>query len=107
MERFGRWFGRRGWFGFEPQSKSEQDVGEDGKEGIGEEEVVERWGVSAGSGRILVEVATAYALTKVLLPVRVVVSVWAAPWFARTVVRRVGRVVGRGRKGVERSVKPP
>lgn len=27
--------------------------------------------------------ATAYAITKALLPVRLVFSVWATPWFAR------------------------
>ncbi|KAH6719420.1 hypothetical protein BKA61DRAFT_473408, partial [Leptodontidium sp. MPI-SDFR-AT-0119] len=67
VERFGRYFGRRGF---------------------------ER------GTRILVEVATAYAITKVLLPVRVLVSVWGAPWFARAVLGRFGRLVRwRGRGG--------
>ena len=30
--------------------------------------------------------ATAYAITKALLPVRLVFSVWATPWFARVAV---------------------
>jgi len=54
-----------------------------------------RWGVNKESSRILVEVATAYAITKVFLPARIVASVWATPWFARVVVGRVGGGVGR------------
>ena len=30
--------------------------------------------------------ATAYAVTKILLPLRLIVSVWATPWFARRAV---------------------
>ncbi|OBT68735.1 hypothetical protein VE03_02195 [Pseudogymnoascus sp. 23342-1-I1] len=57
QEKFRRWFGRKGWFGVE--------VGE-GKGGVGE-------GKGGGGGvRIVMEVATAYAVTKVLLPVRIV-----------------------------------
>lgn len=36
--------------------------------------------------RIVVELATAYAVTKFLLPVRIIVSVWATPAFARWTV---------------------
>ena len=36
--------------------------------------------------RLAVEVATAYALVKLLLPVRLVFSVWATPAFARWTV---------------------
>lgn len=34
----------------------------------------------------LYRLATAYAVTKVLLPLRLIVSVWATPWFARRAV---------------------
>jgi hypothetical protein len=44
--------------------------------------------------RVVVEVALAYALTKVLLPVRIVASVWATPWFAGVLMRLRG-VVGK------------
>lgn len=63
-ERFEGYFRRKGWFGEE--------------EGM-------------GKGRVVLEVAAAYAVTKALLPVRVVGCVWATPWFARNVVQRVGR----------------
>ncbi|PSK36672.1 hypothetical protein B9Z65_1855 [Elsinoe australis] len=54
----------------------------------------------AGKGaRLVVELATAYAITKVMLPVRIVASVWATPWFARVAVQPVSslarRVLGR------------
>lgn len=63
-----------------------------------------RWHISQYSSRILVEVATAYAITKVFLPVRILCSVWATPWFARVVVGRVGGGVGRWFGGAGRGV---
>ena len=60
----------------------------------------EGWNVGESGSRILVEVATAYAITKVLLPARVILSVWAMPWFARNVLGGLRRALGRGgRKG--------
>ena len=120
VERFGRYFGRKGWFGFSEGrgngngagggiKERERVNGDEGRIGV-----EERWHVSPASGRILVEVATAYAITKVLLPVRVIASVWATPWFARVVLGRVGgglgRIVGRGNgavKAVGRGAKGP
>ncbi|KAG4426908.1 hypothetical protein IFR05_017609, partial [Cadophora sp. M221] len=128
VERFGRWFGRKGLFGFGPayaeplSTGTDTDIGagagaginttstHQGKDGGGgdpntstntqttaeqtqvevEEYVQAKWHASEQGTRILVEVATAYAITKVLLPVRVLVSVWAAPWFARVVLGRFG-----------------
>lgn len=39
--------------------------------------------------------ATAYAITKALLPVRLVFSVWATPWFARVAVAPATNGFGR------------
>jgi hypothetical protein len=107
MERFGRYFGRKGWFGFSRESNVSMESGRDekvemdGQTGRDKEgmilETEKRWSVGEKGGRILVEVATAYAITKVLLPVRILVSVWATPWFARVVVGRVGGLFGRGK----------
>jgi len=102
MERFGRYFGRKGWFGFEridggdaKRVREGEVEGEtDGEELI--EETEKKWRVGEKGGRILVEVATAYAITKVLLPVRILVSVWATPWFARVFWRLYRRGVGGG-----------
>jgi len=56
------------------------------------------WSFGEGGVRIVVEFATAYAITKALLPLRLILSVWATPWFARisvipftNVVRRIFR----------------
>ena len=63
-EKFGKWAKKRGW------------ITEDERSG-------RWWGRGEGSVRIIVELATAYAVTKALLPLRLVISVWATPWFAR------------------------
>lgn len=53
----------------------------------------------------MVELATAYAITKALLPLRLVLSVWATPWFARWTVLPFMGFVKRvfGRKTVKKS----
>lgn len=66
---------------------------------IGEE--ARWWGRGEKGVRVVVELATAYAITKMLLPLRLVGSVWATPWFARwtvlPVTKRLGRLFGRGK----------
>ena len=145
VERFGRYFGRKGWFGFTPPATTSTSttttaptsaIGAEAVENPGtgtamdvsstspspsissptantegqlemtervEECVQEKYHATEAGTRILVEVATAYAITKVLLPVRIVGSVWAAPWFARVVLGRFGRLAeslrGKGRVG--------
>lgn len=109
-EKFGRYFARKGWFGFSREDMPSKDNGVrslDTGENTGGEKVEagKRWHVSGSSSRILVEVATAYAITKVFLPARILLSVWATPWFARVVVGRIGGGVGRlfSNKGVKGS----
>lgn len=63
-EKFGKWIRKRGW------------IQEDKRSG-------RWWGRGEGSVRIVVELATAWAITKALLPLRLVISVWGTPWFAR------------------------
>ena len=60
------------------------------------------WNFSENGSRILVEIATAYAITKAILPARLLLSVWGTPWFARVVIGRLGGAVKRalGRKKV-------
>ncbi|KAK4137506.1 hypothetical protein BT67DRAFT_363388, partial [Trichocladium antarcticum] len=88
--RFERWFRRRGWFGFGEGGGGGGGGGEEkkrGNRGQGEDEgVMELWERDPRY-RVVVEVALAYALTKVLLPVRVVASMWATPWFAGVLMR--------------------
>lgn len=46
--------------------------------------------------RLILEFATAYIITKALMPVRIAVSVWATPWFSRVVLGPLGK----GARGV-------
>lgn len=75
----------------------ETGLGEDGKEILGTRE-------GGGKGvRIVLELGTAWAITKALLPLRLGLSVWATPWFARVVCLPVWGVMrfvaGRGAAG--------
>jgi len=100
--RFERYFKRKGWFGFSQDESSGGGGGEDavlGKgEGVeaGEEEgknaVLRRWESTDEKYRVVVEVALAYAATKILLPARIALSLAATPWFAG-VLARIRRVV--------------
>ena len=113
MDGFERWFGRKGWFGFEKRQREEEEEedvkvggeedgkksedmgigGEEGDGGEGEEErkeqVIKKWQQSGKDEkyRVLVDAALAYAITKALLPLRIIVSVQATPWFAGVLVR--------------------
>ncbi|KAF4764547.1 hypothetical protein HAV15_000629 [Penicillium sp. str.  len=71
--RFGRWLKKKGWV-------DESDVNTVAEHETTAEKPVDRAGV-----RLVLEFATAYAITKALLPVRLAASVWATPWFARSV----------------------
>ncbi|KAL9063406.1 MAG: hypothetical protein Q9161_009476 [Pseudevernia consocians] len=69
VEKFGNYFRKKGW--------------------LGEEGTARRyrwWGRGEGGTRIVVELATAYAITKALMPIRVILSVSATPWFARVAI---------------------
>ena len=136
VEKFGRYFRKKGWITAREEVEVERDVevevkreqAEEGKakgkkgwfriwggkdeveEGSGKRRTVaewwqdnkdarakrrrsaEKWWVRGESGtRWVVEFATAYAVVKLFLPLRIVVSVWGAPWFARGVVIPIGR----------------
>ncbi|MCJ1314523.1 hypothetical protein MMC25_008205, partial [Agyrium rufum] len=81
MEKFGNYARKKGWLG---------QVGEDGKQ-------LEKrgvwWGRGESGARWMFEFGTAWAVVKVLLPLRIVISVWAAPAFARMLVEPMTRVV--------------
>ncbi|CAI6303719.1 unnamed protein product [Periconia digitata] len=78
VDRFGKWFRKKGWIRSEEANEAELEV-----------EMRKRdkaWGISEGGVRLVVEFATAYAVTKALLPLRIVASVWATPWFAQRAI---------------------
>lgn len=84
VERFGRYFARKGWIGGDEAATAEAEVGQ--------RKMDKAWKLSEGGVRLVVEFAAAYALTKMLLVPRVMLSVWATPWFARwTVIPVLGR----------------
>ncbi|KAB8360897.1 hypothetical protein FH972_024630 [Carpinus fangiana] len=72
VEKFGNYFRRKGWLG------EISDGTVSGK--------AKWWGRGEGGLRVVTEFATAYAITKALLPFRLVLSVWGTPWFARVAV---------------------
>ncbi|KAL1865591.1 hypothetical protein VTK73DRAFT_5182 [Phialemonium thermophilum] len=82
--RFERYFRRKGWLGFE-EDANEGD-GEDAEKREAGQGHLERWQTD-GRYSVVVEIALAYAITKALLPVRIVASLWATPWFAGVLVR--------------------
>jgi hypothetical protein len=102
VQKFGQYFARKGWFGFNKRDAGNSVVDVEENERVMtadqriEEVKKEGWNVGESGRRILVEVATAYAITKVLLPGRVILSVWATPWFARNVLGGLRGVFGRG-----------
>ena len=111
VEKFGRYLRKKGWIededgdleGAIEVAAGERSVGEDAKKGRLGNGASKWWGRGEGGVRLAVEFATAYALTKFLLPVRLVFSVWATPGFARwtvvPVIGWVGRAFGRGGVG--------
>ncbi|KAF2024117.1 hypothetical protein EK21DRAFT_79370 [Setomelanomma holmii] len=111
VERFGRYFRRKGWIRSGEAEEAEREVleiqaEEEMREKLELRKTGKAWKINEGGVRLVVEFATAYAITKALLVPRIMFSVWATPAFARwTVVpltRRVGRIFGRRKeKGVK------
>lgn len=94
--RFERYFTRKGWFGFGREDGEEAPGGIKGDNENDDAAVMSRWEGSDAKYRIVVEVALAYAITKALLPARIVVSLWATPWFAG-VMGRIRRILPLGK----------
>ncbi len=97
VRRFEKYFRRKGWFGFgQDDGASVGDAIENTEssrgsqaadEAAAEATVRQRWASADAKYRIVVEVGLAYAITKVLLPVRIAASLWATPWFAGVLAR--------------------
>ena len=102
VEKFGNYFRRKGWIeAGDTQEAAKMAAGGEARKL--EEGRISRWwnGGEAGT-RLVVEFATAYAVIKTLLPLRLFLSVWGAPWFARwTVVPFSNMVKGLFRKGAK------
>lgn len=83
--RFGRWLRKKGWV----DESDVSTVADHEATGLAPREK-QRAGV-----RLVLEFATAYAITKALLPFRLAASAWATPWFARTVLAPTTRLARR------------
>ena len=87
VEKFGRYFRRKGWIGAGEEAETER-IAKDGEDlrQVETTKELKWWNRGEGGVRWVVEFATAYAIVKALLPLRIVLSVWGAPWFARWTV---------------------
>jgi hypothetical protein len=83
VKRFGRWLLKKGWVKDTDLDAASVHASEASRSSKTREmaQLAEQKGAM-----LVLEFAAAYAITKVLLPMRIAVSVWATPWFARTVL---------------------
>ena len=96
VEKIGRWFRKRGWI----EEKEEARVEEETKAGRAKQvqrKVSRFWNTGEDAGRLLVEGATAYAIVKLLFPLRIALSAWWAPAAARGTVRAYRWILARGK----------
>jgi hypothetical protein len=92
VTKFEKYFKRKGWFGFEPDSEAKGASRElssvDAQQEITRTNaMVVDWENAEGKYKVLADVALAWALTKAILPARILASVWATPWFAGLLAR--------------------
>lgn len=84
VKRFEKYFKRKGWFGFGDE-QNEDGAGPVAETGT-QDAVMEKWRSDETKYKAVVEVALAYAITKAMLPLRILGSLWATPWFAGVLV---------------------
>ncbi|KND93645.1 hypothetical protein TOPH_01377 [Tolypocladium ophioglossoides CBS 100239] len=83
---FEKFFRRKRWFGFgQEEPSTSPELGTEGRSQT--DEIMDRWRSGDSKYEILMEVALAYSVTKALLPIRIIGSVWATPWFAGVLMR--------------------
>jgi len=103
--RVGRYLRRKGWIEDDRQEDERREGG--AEHGKGGDTVVSE---STENGvKIVLEFATAWAITKVLLPARIIGCVWATPWFARVAVLPISNLMRKvtGKTGQTAVVKLP
>ena len=93
VEKFGRYARKKGWIQEKDEKRAESET-KKGRARLYEKGKISRvWNRGEGAGRWLVEFATAYAVVKVLLPLRIMISVWGTPLFARLTVIPIRKAV--------------
>ncbi|EFW16065.1 conserved hypothetical protein [Coccidioides posadasii str. Silveira] len=87
VKKFGKWLRRKGWVESGVTEGNANNVSERGNS-VADSAA----NANASQGmRLILEFATAYAITKAMLPARIIASIWATPWFARHILGPVGR----------------
>ncbi|OCT45686.1 hypothetical protein CLCR_01709 [Cladophialophora carrionii] len=87
VEKFGRYFRKKGWITEKQETLVENETRDGNAAHIENQNTASKWfDRGEAATRWVVELATAYAIVKLFLPVRIFVSVWGAPWFARVAV---------------------
>lgn len=86
VRKFEKYFRRKGWFGFGAEDPASMGAGSEGGSGDAKS-LIMGWEGAEGKYKLLADVALAWAITKALLPLRIVGSLWATPWFAGVLVR--------------------
>ncbi|OTA90225.1 hypothetical protein M434DRAFT_53384, partial [Hypoxylon sp. CO27-5] len=79
LRRYMRYFRKKGWFGL---GDADGDAGKEGEEKLEERKAVTVDHTEKGY-KIGIQIAAAYAITKMLLIPRIALSLWATPWLAR------------------------
>lgn len=93
IARFESYFRRRGWFGFGQEQATGPEPAAETQDTSHTEDILDRCKKGERKYEVLVEVALAYAMTKALLPIRIIGSVWATPWFAGVLMRIKGMMI--------------
>jgi hypothetical protein len=105
VEKIGRWFRRKGWIETTDEAwvETEAEAGRavDVEAGAVYPQKQNKVRSADNTRRWIVEIGTAYAIVKFLVPVRLVLSAVWAPWFATRIlipVRRIARKASFGFK---------
>jgi hypothetical protein len=99
VEKWARYARRKGWL---RDDDGPTRAGEDAETSVSRAAAEAAVGGSTSAQRrwrVVLELASAWAVVKVLMPVRIVGCVWATPWFAARLTagaRALGRVARRG-----------
>lgn len=91
VEKFGRYARRKGWISEKDEERVEEQTKRGNAKEIEERKISKVFNRGEETTRWIVEFATAYAIVKALIPLRIVVSVWASPWFARWTIIPMGK----------------
>jgi hypothetical protein len=91
VEKFGRYARKKGWISEKDEKRVEEQTKQGNAKEIEERKISKVFNRGEETTRWIVEFATAYAIVKALVPLRIVVSVWASPWFARWTIIPMGK----------------